>query len=109
MYKLIERHDDHLVVEIPTRIAHGSVVARQYLIDTDIESQRNANAIKQLHDLSEVSADPTCRGGGTIFAEGMRASVGAIPVGRLLFGFKKGHKRTPTAAHNDLRRSAWQQ
>ena len=109
MYKLIERHDDHLVVEIPTRIAHGDIVARQYIIDSDIESQRRANAIKQLlHDLSEVSADPAGRG-GTIFAEGMRASVGAIPVGRLLFGFKKGHKRTPTAAHNDLRRSAWQQ
>ena len=108
MYKLIERHDDHLVVEIPTRIAHGNVVSRQYLIDPDIESQRRANAIKQIHDLAEVDANPNNRGGGSLFAEGIRASTGSVPVGRLLFDFKKGHKRTPGAAHNDLRRSAWQ-
>ena len=53
MYKLIERHDDHYVVEFPTRIAHGKVEQRQYIINSDIESQRRANSIKQIHDLKD--------------------------------------------------------
>ena len=107
MYKLLERHDDHFLVEIDTRVAHGNVEPRRYLIDVDIESLRRVNAIRRLHDLAEVDADPTKRGGGTIFADCTQASMGCIPVGRLLHNLKKGHKRVPGVAHNDLRRSAW--
>lgn len=107
MFKLIEKHDDYLVVEIATRISKGTVENRRYIIDADFDSQRAVSSIKLLHDLAEVSRDPSKRGSGTIFADSIRASDGQVPVGKLLHKLTGRAKRTPGALHNDLRRSAW--